>query len=190
MKTLTITTVGSGLGSTVPTVGTHEYADNSIVSGITAIPDIGYSFTRWLLDGVEYTTNPITVVMDRDHVLEAEFSGEPPSPPATYNLTVTSSVGGQTEPDVGLQVYDAGNVVIVTAFPNEGYYFDSWILDGITRTENPLTITMSQDHTLHAIFSLEVVTPKAISLAIPVACVVSAILIFEGVIVYSYRGVG
>lgn len=158
MKTLTITVVGVGVGSTVPTPGTHQYAVDSVVSGITALPDPGYEFTRWILDGVTYTSNPITVVMDTDHTLEAEFSGEAPPPPPKYNLRVTSTEGGITEPGVGIYPYDDGNMVMVTALPSEGYQFDSWQLDGATRTENPITVTMNQDHSVHAIFT-EVTAP-------------------------------
>lgn len=190
MKTLTITIIGTGLGTTIPTLGTHEYADNSVVSGITAFPNAGYEFNRWLLDGVQYTSNPITVVMDVDHLLEAEFSGEPPPPPPTYNLNITTTEGGVTEPGVGLYVYDVGNVVMVTAFPSEGYRFDGWLLDGVARAENPITVTMSQDHSLHAVFaSEEAPSPMDSTLVIGIIATIVTVVVASAVGYAYFTGV-
>jgi len=59
-------------GTTDPPPGDYEYLENSSVS-VTAIPDEGYEFDFWLLDGAQYTSNPITVTMDADHELSAYF---------------------------------------------------------------------------------------------------------------------
>jgi hypothetical protein len=72
-----ITTVG---GTTNPSPGTHSYAANSQVQ-VTAIPSVNYQFDRWELDNVNVgSTNPYTVLMDKDHTLKAIFSSIP-SPP-------------------------------------------------------------------------------------------------------------
>lgn len=73
-------------------------------------------------------------------------------PPPYYNLTITTTIGGTTEPPAGTYSYMSGTTVNVTAFPDIGYSFDYWLFDGQLRTENPITITMDVNHTLGAHF--------------------------------------
>jgi parallel beta-helix repeat protein len=99
---LTITTTSGG--TTAPSPGTHTYADGAIAE-VTAIPNDGYSFDYWLLDGNVRTENPITMIMDSNHTLEAYFVDDiPPEisepwqdpPPGNVqpfqNVTVTVNV--------------------------------------------------------------------------------------------------
>ena len=72
---LTIRTMTGGI--TEPSQGTYAFANGTIVS-ITAIPDTGYSFDYWLFDGETRTENPIIVVMDSNHTLEAYFIDDIP----------------------------------------------------------------------------------------------------------------
>jgi hypothetical protein len=44
-------------------------------------------------------------------------------------------------------------VVTVTAYPDSGYSFDHWELDGVTMYENPIDVVMDADHALHALFA-------------------------------------
>ena len=67
---LTITATAGGL--TDPPPGTHTYLDGTTVE-ITAIPETGFSFNHWLLDDELRTANPIGVLMDSNHTLEAYF---------------------------------------------------------------------------------------------------------------------
>jgi len=79
---LTITkTVG---GTTDPVPGTYTYPEGTIVS-VTAIPDTGFLFDHWELDGVEVgATATIDVTMNADHGLHAVFV-------TTHVLSVSSS---------------------------------------------------------------------------------------------------
>jgi hypothetical protein len=102
-----------------------------------------------VLDGspVE-STNPIDVLMDSDHDLEAVFTQ------GTYTLTITTTAGGTTNPVPGGHVYSSGTNVLVTATPQDGYIFDSWELDGFdVGSANSYNVTMDKEHTLHAVFS-------------------------------------
>jgi len=146
--TLTInTTVG---GTTDPTPGTYTYPEGTSVN-VTAIPDSGYVFDHWVLDGATRTENPITVLMDSDHTLTAYFTT---APPVEYTLTISTTTGGTTDPAPGSYTHPEGTSVTVTAIPDSGYEFDHWVLDGATRTENPITVLMDSDHTLTAYFRL------------------------------------
>jgi len=70
----------------------------------------------------------------------------------TYNLSITVSAGGTTEPSPGIYTYENGTIIEVTAIPESGYSFDYWLLDNQTRTENPVIIIMDSNYTLEAYF--------------------------------------
>ena len=142
---LTISTTTGG--TTNPTPGAHIYVNGTVVS-VTAIPDINYRFEYWILDGMNVgSDNPIAVVMDSNHSLQVVFTQ------ITYQLTITSTEGGTTDPAPGTHTYVNGTVVLVTALPDVGYSFDYWLLDGEVRTENPISILMDMNHTLEAFFT-------------------------------------
>jgi hypothetical protein len=82
----------------------------------------------------------------------------------TYYLTITSTVGGTTNPLPGTYNYTEGSSLNVTAIPNPGYSFDYWLLDGEERTENPITMIINANHTLEAVF---VDIPPEISIISP-----------------------
>ena len=83
-------TIDSGPGGTTnPEPGSYEY-DSGVDVTITAIPDSGYRFQEWNGDA-SGTDNPITITMDADRSVTANFTKEeeeekPPCPiaAATY----------------------------------------------------------------------------------------------------------
>ncbi len=76
--TYTLSIFVSGNGSTTPAPGSYNYDAGEMVD-ITAIPSNGEVFTGW--SGAESgTTNPITVAMDGNKSLIANFSGSSPTP--------------------------------------------------------------------------------------------------------------
>jgi parallel beta-helix repeat protein len=75
-------------------------------------------------------------------------------PPPTYTLTITTTVGGTTDPAHGTYSYTVNSTVQVTAIPNIGYLFDYWELDSANvGSANPCSVYMDKDHTLKAVFS-------------------------------------
>ena len=68
--TLNITS-GKG-GTTDPTPGIYFYPVNIVVN-VTALPNMGFSFDHWLLNGEVRTENPITIMIDKNYTLEAYF---------------------------------------------------------------------------------------------------------------------
>jgi len=137
------TTIG---GTTNPSPGLYNYVVGDTAS-VLAIPDENYAFDHWELDDVNVgSDNPIEILMDSDHTLQAFFKL------ITFNLTITATEGGTTEPVPGMYTYTNGSLVDVTAIPNLGYSFDYWLLNGENRTENPITIVMDANHTVEAFF--------------------------------------
>lgn len=76
----TLTIVVTEGGTTDPPPGTSQLLSGSTVQ-VTAQPNENYVFAHWELDGLNVgSTNPYTVVMNRNHTLKAVFS----TMPATY----------------------------------------------------------------------------------------------------------
>jgi uncharacterized repeat protein (TIGR02543 family) len=100
--------------------GKEEYNENEEVT-LTAVPATGYIFTGWegALSGTE---NPITMVMDEDKIVSANFEVFTGS---QYSLSTTALNGTITLVPAGGS-YAPGTVVIVSAVPNSGYMFTGW----------------------------------------------------------------
>jgi len=70
-----LTIVTTSGGTTDPAPGIHEYVESMTPVPVTAIPDLGYEWESWELDGVNYTNNnPINVIMNTNHTLTAYFT--------------------------------------------------------------------------------------------------------------------
>jgi|GEM_PF-5244498 len=151
---LTITTTSGGTTNPVP--DSYVYTCGSNVP-LTADPDASYLFDHWELDGIDIgSENPTSVLMDEDHNLHAVFVLN------EYDLTITASEGGTTDPAVGIYTYIAGSDVAVTALADEYHAFDHWELDGIDRgSENPISVSIDDDHGLHAVFELKYICGDA-----------------------------
>lgn len=77
---VTLTIVAHEGGTTNPAPGTYQYDAGSTVT-ITAIPNTGYVFNHWLVNGAKRTENPLTLTLDTDKMVEAYFAQAPPPPP-------------------------------------------------------------------------------------------------------------
>ncbi|MEM3697558.1 MAG: PKD domain-containing protein [Candidatus Bathyarchaeia archaeon] len=145
-RTLTITATAGG--TTNPAPGNYVY-ENGTYATVTALPSANYMFDHWVLDGSPAgSINPINVLMDRDHTLHAVFAI------INYTLTITTTSGGTTNPSPGTHVYASGTMVEVLAIPDLNYKFVRWELNGNNVTNNPITILMDKNYTLHAVFAL------------------------------------
>ena len=143
---LTISVSGSGITS--PSVGTYTYEEDTVVQ-VTATPNSGWKLDHWLLDDVNVgNANPLTVTMDNNHRLTSVFSGERPS----LDISVTGS--GSTNPVLGTRLYDRGTVVVVEAFPENGWKLDHWLLDDVNvGNANSYSVVTDDNHVLKAIFA-------------------------------------
>ncbi|MGD8566438.1 MAG: DUF4114 domain-containing protein, partial [Candidatus Bathyarchaeota archaeon] len=73
--------------------------------------------------------------------------------PCTFNLTITSTAGGSTDPVTGEYTHFCGTIVEVSAVADVCYVFDHWELDGVpVGSANPFPVLMDDDHALHAVF--------------------------------------
>ena len=116
--------------------GAGTYVEGTSVT-LTATPAEGYHFVKW---SNESTTNPLTITVTEDIELQAIFDIN------TYTVTTTAE-NGTVE---GTGTFTHGATVTLTATPNFDYEFVKWSNES---TENPLTITVTKDVELTAIFA-------------------------------------
>lgn len=119
-------------GSVTSAGGSYNYL-TSIT--FTAVPDANYHFLRWSNGS---TDNPITFTLTQDTVLTAIFVG------------LTANVDDNTM-GTATHTKTANLVEVVTATPNYGYHFVQW-QDG--NSDNPRTVTLTQDTVLTAYFAV------------------------------------
>ena len=112
--------LSAGAGGTVSGGGSYGYGTDAT---ITATPNTGYSFSGWSGTGVsDANATNTTVSMTGDLVFQANFTL------SNVELTFEDSLGGQLS---GEGNYPKNSIVIVNAFPDEGYRFDQWIGEGV-----------------------------------------------------------
>jgi hypothetical protein len=154
--TFTMEELADGNGLVFPQAGEYHYIDGSVIS-VVALPNMGYRFKGWFINGVSNTDNPAFTSLTTDTAVQSQgFERDPAY--AILSITVTPTLGGVTEPFVGDYVYSINSTVQVKATAFAGYRFDHWELDGVNvGSANPISVVMDADHTLTAVF---VVTPK------------------------------
>jgi len=152
-------------GSTIPSVGNHVYDAGKVVH-IRATPDSGWCFDHWSSNVANPGSSSTKVTMDSDKTVTAYFIQIPSS---IYTLTVTcqKSEGGSVSlnPMAENNQYEEGSLIELTAIPNDGYAFSGWSGD-LTRSNNPVNITMDSDKNIIANFVLlEVEEPASFDMS-------------------------
>ena len=114
--------------------GTYKLGETAT---LTATANYGYHFVKWSDDNEEATR---TIIVTEDITLTAEFAIN------TYEVVITAGENGTVS---GAGIYNHGDSVTIIATPNKDYRFTQWS-DG--NTDNPRTLTLTQDLTLEAQF--------------------------------------
>ena len=140
------------------TLELHAYYDSQEVSADVSLDNIA-----------TYKTPTSVMVKPGTYTLKATYGGQTQTQQVVVEplktvrvdfkfvrpkakVTIQAVEGGTTEPAPGTYEYYVGDSVTVKAVPSEGYEFSHWVVDGTTRTENPITITVEKDVTLTANF--------------------------------------
>ncbi len=136
-KWYTVTVETDATMGSVTGAGTYE---EGTTATLTATVNEGYEFTGWS-DGNK--DNPRKLVVTGDIALTALFKESA----KWYTITVeTNATMGSV---AGAGAYEEGTTATLTATANDSYVFAGWS-DG--NTDNPRTITVSQDMNLTAFF--------------------------------------
>ncbi len=160
-KTQHYLTITSTLGGVTDPSGSGWYDAETLVSAI-AIPEIGYLFDHWQLDGIPVdSSNPYNVTMNTAHRLHAVFSSSP-APLLTYYLTVKTapinviSISGQGwyEENENVSLTAPDYVDIMTGIRCR---FINWGVDGVQQevSDNLIAVFMNGNHTAIAHYVLQ-----------------------------------
>ena len=113
-------TVTAGDGGTVSGGGTYE--ENSTVT-VTAVPDSGCRFIRWMENGAQVSTDEsYAFPLTGDRNLTAEFARNS-SGGSTYTITTPETTGGTVT--VSPSRASSGRTVTITATPDTGFALES-----------------------------------------------------------------
>ena len=159
---LSMTVGGVGFGINIPaeTVGTTEGLMPTFgwqCRTVLGSPDKEFVSSWYVPDGVDFAflvagSEWYSTISGDDICLDAIYVYYP------YEfdfkkLTISAGSHGTTSPKPGeYKYYPVGFVGGVWGRPYSGYSFDYWVLDGATKSGNPITVTMDSDHNLKAYF--------------------------------------
>ena len=69
-------------------------------------------------------------------------------------ISINNSTMGTTDPSPGDYWYSYGASVSVTASEYDGYALEKWVLDGTNESTNPISVSMTEAHSLQAVFNV------------------------------------
>ncbi|MFC1607454.1 InlB B-repeat-containing protein [Candidatus Latescibacterota bacterium] len=144
MYNLTVSSNPNG-GGTVS--GTGTYGENTEAT-VTATPADGYKFIDWAGEVADPTSTSTTVTMDSDKSVTANFEYTR----KLLTMSVEPPASGITSPSPGEYVYEADEVVTLTATPAFNYLFAGWNGDVADPNNPSTTVTMSDNMSVSAVF--------------------------------------
>jgi uncharacterized repeat protein (TIGR02543 family) len=129
-----------------------KYHAGTLVT-LTAAANTGYAFTSWGGDA-SGSTSPVDVTMDANKSVTADFAEACFTLTTQGNPAAGGTVGTSPAPNCPGDParYATGTTVTLTATPNTGYVFTSWSGDA-SGTDNPVTVSMSANHSVTANFT-------------------------------------
>jgi len=143
-------TFQAGAGGTLTGTTSQTVTYGASTSAVTAVPNMGYTFTGWSGSGFTTTaTNPLSVSgVTQNLTLTATFV------PQQFTVTFQAGAGGTLTGTTSQTVAYGASTSAVTAVPNTGYTFTGWSGSGFTTTAtNPLSVSgVTQNLTLTATF--------------------------------------
>jgi hypothetical protein len=149
----------SGPGTVARSPDQASYAPGTVVT-LTAVPTGAGGFVGWSGDA-SGTANPLTVTMDRNRAITANFS--------ETAVTITIQGEGTVSRSPDRPAYLVGEQVTLTAVPARWFGFAQWG-DGVTA--NPRVITIGANNNYTAVFQpaapLETLTFDGITRTAPV----------------------
>lgn len=161
-----------------PKVGGYVNSDNGSQVGVgqtvTCYADENryYQFVHWLKNGeIASTKSRYEFIMPDENVemtavFELNYNPENPEDPQeakpSHRVTVTASPGKGGSFNNSVFKLCEGDSTNVYAYPNEGYRFEEWLLDGVlVSTKNPLKVKMTdKDLNFTARFSYNPLNPS------------------------------
>jgi len=151
--TLTININGNGSVNAEPINECYSCCD---VVDLSAVAYPGSSFSNWT-GALISCNNPETITMDSDKCITANFIED------KYVLTIEIIGNGIVEVDPEQSFYSYGDIINLTAIPDEGWDFSYWG-ENCSDCEKTKSLTMDDDKAITAYFSFieteEEIEPK------------------------------
>ena len=149
-ETFSLTIQKEGEGQTNPDEGVHFFPAGSEVSLQAIQSDPTFKFSKWLVEGLEFSTPEITLLMDGHKEATAVFVQK-----LFFDLVVSSSPGGTTDPVPGNYSFEENSEVTLLATPVEGYVFVKWVVNEQDYLQAELVLIMNEHKEAWALFELE-----------------------------------
>lgn len=125
--------------------GNDGQYEEGATATLTATAKRGYKFANWTAGETTYTENPLTLTVNSDLTVTANFEALPA-------YTITATVNNETMGSVtGADTYYKGETVTLKATANTGHAFVDWSNGA---TEPTLTFTATKDSTVQANFKV------------------------------------
>lgn len=152
----------SGQLSDVPIENYEVYRNGNKIADVHPSEKDEYGDIYFECDNPEEGENEYTIRAENHYGLS------PHSDPITiewwegeYELTISHSGPGNTDPSEGTHIYSAGEEVSLSAWADPNYEFDHWKLDGEVYSYNShITVKMDEDKSFTAYFYPEGITRK------------------------------
>jgi len=148
--------VSSGVGGSISPGGIVYVAEGSDQQ-FTITPNSGYTIANVVVDGMDAgsVSSYLFPNVSSDHTIEASFTLNNTS--ITYYSLVTGVEPNNSGQTTGTGRYSPGTDVSITAVPNDGYVFDSWIGDVDDPASAKTIISMDSDKSVTAVFKKNVI---------------------------------
>jgi hypothetical protein len=161
--TYTLTTITSPFGGGSITASgidcpgdcVNTYDEGTVVT-VNATPASGWEFVKWTGNVANTGLSTTTVTMNSDKTVTAKFA-ELSAP--KHRLTIEIQGVGSVAPFVGTRSLKEGDVTL-TAVTGEECIFQYWEYSGVSLTEQILTIYLTKDITIVAVFNCPPDTPS------------------------------
>lgn len=125
--------------------GNDGQYEEGATATLTATAKRGYKFVNWTAGETNYTENPLTLTVNSDLTVTANFEALPA-------YTITATVNNETMGSVtGAGTYYEGETVTLKATANTGHAFVDWSNGAIDAT---LTFAATKDSTVQANFKV------------------------------------
>lgn len=150
--TLQVTPVGPGTVTVNPLKSSYTYGEQVT---LTANPSGGATFNGWS-GALSGSTSPATLTIDGNKTVTAIFTG------SQFTLALSQEGNGTVTPNPNKAAYIAGETVILTATPANGWFFAGWAGD-LSGGTNPASLTMDSSKSVTARFTQ---TPYTLSTSV------------------------
>lgn len=135
---------------------TRSFRQGASVTLIEEVTDSNYHFEDWTENGSQVSTNEVYTISNiaANHNVVANFVPNNHTLTASVNPSNSGTISDGNSNVSGNVTYNHGTSVSLTANAATGYTFQNWTIDGSTVSGASTTITMDQDHTVVANFTL------------------------------------